>query len=443
MKKQLILFFAFIHTWFSIFSQSGYCIENRFSESHYFDSSAIEFTPGVTYAVAKRWPAATVDSLKLDVFAPALTSDSLAQRPFILLIHGGAFMAGSRNDMHYQCMQYARRGFVAATISYRLGWNCAATDLLGVCVFCQGENFKLKTATYRAAQDARAALRYIHQHAADYGIDTSWMFIGGESAGAITALHTTFWSQAEADSFASWASGDVGLLDTAGNNLPNEYSLKAVIDNCGAVSRDSIVLNHNIPVISFHDEADCVVPNSAGQVISCVCQPFYWAWGSSAIHNIMSNEGTCTEMNLVPLSINHCSYPAWNLVPRASCFLKQIMCGDCVSNHTTDVNLPVHCDTLSATVSSNHAIKIADENRLLFFPNPASGYVTFDISNYLSYAPLHLSITDAQGRIVKEEKNILSPAYTAFIEPNASGIYFIAVSSRQKILARAKLIAQP
>jgi acetyl esterase/lipase len=79
-------------------------------------------------------------------------------------------------------------------------------------LFCQGENYKLKTATYRASQDARAAMRYMYTHATDFGIDTSWMFIGGESAGSITALHTAFWSQSEADSFASWATNDVGLL---------------------------------------------------------------------------------------------------------------------------------------------------------------------------------------------------------------------------------------
>ncbi len=133
--KQLFFLALIILCGGGVNAQGSYCIEHRFSETYYFDSSQIEVTPAVTYAVAERWPATTIDTLKLDFFAPKPADDSLQKRPFILLIHGGAFLAGNRVDMHYQCMEYARRGFVVATISYRLGWNCAATDLLGVCVF--------------------------------------------------------------------------------------------------------------------------------------------------------------------------------------------------------------------------------------------------------------------------------------------------------------------
>ncbi|MBK7147258.1 MAG: carboxylesterase family protein [Bacteroidetes bacterium] len=423
-------------------AQTNHCVANRYSEGYYFDSSDIEFTPNILYAVAERWPAATVDSLRLDVFAPKLTADSLSNRPLILLIHGGAFLTGNRQAMHYQCMEYARRGFVVATMTYRLGWNCAATDLLGVCLFCQGEQYKLKTATYRAAQDGRAAMRYLHAHAADFGIDTAWMFIGGESAGSITALHTAFWSQSEADSFASWAKGDVGLLDTAGNALPADYSIKAVIDNCGAVSRDSVVLNNgNVPVISFHDEGDCVVPNHAGQVISCTCQSFYWSWGSNSIHNILKNANTCTEMNLVPLSINHCSYPAWNLVRHASCFLKRMMCNDCRTDYSTDINKSVACDTLQAT--ANSVIRFENESDFSVYPNPNHGVLHFDLSNLMHHPALEIAISNTAGEVVAQSASIQQPDFSIAVKNLPAGIYFIAVSSQQQTIAIRKLILEP
>ena len=441
MKNALTLLcfsFMLVH----VSAQSNYCIENRFSQQFYFDSAQIEFTPSLTYAVSKRWPSTTIDSLKLDVFAPKLSEDNLQKRPFILLIHGGAFLSGARTDMHYQCMQYARRGFVVATISYRLGWNCSATDLLGVCVLCQGENYKLQTATYRAAQDGRAAMRYMFAHANDFGIDTAWMFVGGESAGSITALHTAFWDQTEANTFASWASGQVGLLDTAGNNLPSNYTIKGVIDNCGAVSRDSVVLNNgNIPVISFHDEGDCVVPNFGGQVISCACQPFYWVRGSNSIHNILKNQGTCTEMNMVPLSINHCSYPSWNLVPRASCFLKRIMCDSCSTDYTTDVNKPIQCDALGDSVSVSGVIKIQPQLDLRYFPNPTNDYVNLDLTNLLSYAPLTITITNSLGETIEHQEGINTASHILRTKFPSVGLYFISVSSNGKTIASGKLIS--
>lgn len=442
--KNSLAFLCFLFLVIRASAQSNYCIENRFSQGYYFDSAQIEFTPSLTYAVSKRWPSTTIDSLKLDVFAPKLSEDSLQKRPFILLIHGGAFLSGARTDMHYQCMQYARRGFVVATISYRLGWNCSATDLLGVCVFCQGENYKLQTATYRAAQDGRAAMRYMFAHANDFGIDTAWMFVGGESAGSITALHTAFWDQTEADTFAGWASSQVGLLDTAGNNLPSNYTIKGVIDNCGAVSRDSVVLNNgNIPVISFHDEGDCVVPNYGGQVISCACQPFYWVGGSNSIHNLLKNEGVCTEMNLIPNSINHCSYPTWNLVPRASCFLKRLMCNECKTETNTGAIGAIPCDTLKSSQPISAVVKLQPLQNFRYFPNPTMGNLTIDLTNLLSSAPLNISISNSIGEVIEQHNNISTAFFITKSSFEASGLYSITISSEGKILGSGKIISNP
>ena len=424
-------------------AQTSYCIGGRFSQNYTFDSSQIKITTDVPYAISERWPSQITDTLKLDVFEPDPAIDSLDKRPFILLIHGGAFLAGNRRDMHYQCMEYARRGFVAATISYRLGWNCSATDLLGVCILCQGENYKLQTATYRAAQDARAALRFMSTHAADYGIDTAWIFTGGESAGSITAMHATFWNQQEADVFAPWAAGEVGLLDTAGNNLPAGYTIKGIIDNCGAVSRDTIMLNNgNIPVISFHDENDCVVPTNTAQVISCTCQAFYWASGSSVIHSKMINAGLCHEMNLLPVSINHCSYPTWNLVKRASCFLKRILCNNCEPGLNTGI-VTVACDTLQQTETAIPVIKAGTDYPVSVFPNPATGPLTLDLSNLSHLFPVRVTIADATGRLVAEENDVSQVRYSIDKLPAIAGTYFIGVSAAGGQVSKVKVTILP
>lgn len=325
----------------------------------------------------------------MNVFYPDTVSDTMIARPFILLIHGGAFLGGNMHDMDYQCMEFARRGFVTATISYRLGWNCAGTDFLSICVLCGGIGPNMLTATYQAAQDGRAAMRYIDANRSQYKIDNNNYFVGGTSAGSITAMHVTFWDQTEADAFCPWAIAQVGLLDTSGNSLTNIYQIKGVIDNCGAVSKDSVVLNNgNIPLISFHDEGDCIVPNQYGQVISCACQAFYWVAGSSALHNILSANGICTSMNLVPLSVNHCSFPEYELVHRASCFIRSVLCDSCQSGYNNTPYVLQRCSSNNGINENNslHSISLipnpAADEFLLKGLQPAEKYLVdfFDIS---------------------------------------------------------------
>src|ERR1043165_1364734 len=138
MKRFTIIFLLIINFREPLFSQTNYCIQNRFSPAYYFDSSEIKIDSNIVYGWAARWPSTVVDTLKMDVFYPDETIDPLAQRPFIMFIHGGAFEAGDRHDMDYLCMEMARRGFVTATMSYRLGWDCAGTDALSICVLCSG-----------------------------------------------------------------------------------------------------------------------------------------------------------------------------------------------------------------------------------------------------------------------------------------------------------------
>lgn len=44
-------------------------------------------------------------------------------RPLMIIIHGGAFIAGSKDDFIQQRMlkEFAKRGYVTASINYRLG----------------------------------------------------------------------------------------------------------------------------------------------------------------------------------------------------------------------------------------------------------------------------------------------------------------------------------
>lgn len=396
-KYTLLLLLIAVSVLMAQGQQANYCIANRFSENAFFDSSEIRIDSNVSFATVKNYFTNAVTTLKMDVFYPDKNLDSLSSRPFILLIHGGAFLAGNRTEMNYKCMELARRGFVTATMDYRLGWSCSGTDFLSICVACGSLNSKLQTATYCAVQDAKAAMRYINANATTYDIDTSKLFIGGESAGSITALHTTFWTQAEANVFIPTAVSQVGLLDTSGNQLPGNYTIKGVINFCGAVTKDSIVLNKgNIPVINFADEFDCVVPPGYGQVISCLCQVFYWEAGSAAIYGMLTRNGICSEYHQVPASLNHCSFPALQLVRNSSCFLKRVMCNSCQSSFSTQPNAAISCSQLSGI--ENHQ---PGNNPSFSFSNPVQNELTVTFEDPIPIKKgMYLIITDLLGKIL-------------------------------------------
>ncbi len=121
-------------------------------------------------------------TLKLDVYYPKNSAETISKRPLIMMIFGGGFVSGNRSQVSEYCLDFAERGFVAVAIDYRLGHEVApCTDTLS-----------WEKAVYRVHQDAHAAMRFMVAHAATYKIDTAWLFAGGYSAGAGTAL-ALFW----------------------------------------------------------------------------------------------------------------------------------------------------------------------------------------------------------------------------------------------------------
>jgi hypothetical protein len=353
MKRLLTILLAanFVTIGWSAKGQSSHCLANRYSQDALFDSTDIQITTNVHYATSMRWPGTEMDSLRMDIYQPDPNIDPLAERPLIVMTHGGSFAAGNRTAMAYYCMEMARRGFVTATISYRLGWNCnvAAAD---PCIACQGEAWRTKVATYRAVQDNRAAIRHLIHNASDFGIDTGFVFLQGESAGSITSLNSTFWNQAEADAWCANCTSEVGLLDTAGNQLTDAYSIKGVINQCGAIALLDNMDGHDVPVVGFHNNPDCLVPYGGGQVINCLgCAVFYWVAGSAAIRARLEQNGVCYELNsTTSLFPAHCNYGANGIIRKSACFLKGILCDSCVSSTSTN-NATVSDCSYGGTVS--------------------------------------------------------------------------------------------
>lgn len=418
-------------------AQTNHCIKNRYSQDTFFSLNQIDTLQNIKYGISNIWPGTGTQDLHMDVYMPKTAIDPLEKRPLIILIHGGAFLSGDKKDMAYFGNAYAQRGFVAVSIQYQLGWDCPNTNFLTICVQCGTKASNLIKAAYRAMQDTRGAIKYLVNNAATYEIDTAAIFLMGESAGSITALQTAFLNQHEVDSICTTCKPTLGSLDTVNAHLDNSFTIKAIVDNCGAINKLSTIDNNNIPVIGFHDDLDCVVPYGNGRVLNCLgCTAFNFVSGSNSIYSRLKSNGICAQMNSKIGSLNHCSYPKAAIVGKSSCFMKDLMCKNCATFANTAINNIPSCD--SGYIMSTPEI---NANELNIYPNPSKGNFTIEWSDK-HYANCFVRVMDINGSLIMEKQ--LEKAETTFnLTETTQGLKFIFLySCSGELLAIKKIIIQ-
>ncbi len=102
----------------------------------------------------------------LDVVRPTTPGE---RRPVLLQIHGGAWVIGDKREQGQPLMSHlASRGWVCFAINYRLSPRATFPDHI---------------------VDVKRAIRWIREHAAEYGADPDFICVtGGSAGGHLTAL---------------------------------------------------------------------------------------------------------------------------------------------------------------------------------------------------------------------------------------------------------------
>lgn len=225
--------------------------------------------------------------LKLDLYYPQ--NDFVTKRPLIVMAHGGAFLFGNKQNplMVHFANYFAERGYVVASLNYRLG-----TTLLGLGA--------LERTVYRAVQDYRNATRFLINKADDYGIDTTSVFYLGHSAGAVAAL-----TAAVMDKDEVYASIDANLFRDDLGEIPVKTKTKGVVALWGGITDlDMIDNTDDLDMLLFHGDEDDIVPCYSGTPFECVTgstihrlgSHFATMYGSAAIEERM-------KQNLLPCKL--------------------------------------------------------------------------------------------------------------------------------------------
>jgi pimeloyl-ACP methyl ester carboxylesterase len=253
-----------------------------------------------TYAIKGK------DTLQLDLYIPK--EDELKSRPTLIYVHGGGFAGGVRDDSLTRsfAFQMAQRGFVVASISYRL-------TMKGKSFSCdQARANKIRTFQL-AVEDIQSATNYLLDKDKPLGIDRDNVVLIGSSAGAEAVLHAAYWPETR-------------LLKSA-PGLPRNFKYAGLISFAGAiVEKSGITRSTAIPTALFHGTCDQLVPYGTAAHHYCAeGTPGYMTLHGS--HTLASH---LFSLGASYLLLSHCggghgwaSYPMGANVPLIAAFLKE------------------------------------------------------------------------------------------------------------------------
>ncbi|MGD9647482.1 MAG: alpha/beta hydrolase fold domain-containing protein [Pirellulales bacterium] len=210
---------------------------------------AIDFRADIEYGTGDGQP------LRLNLASPR---DKKGPLPAIVFIHGGGWSGGKRESHDPQVREWAAKGYVTATVSYRL----------------------LPKHRWPAQiEDVKCAVRYLRAHADELGIDPERIGAVGFSAGAHLAMMLAVMDPADGlEGSGGWADQSSKVQAAVSFAGPTDLSLtfpesaNRIIENLlGARPADvpdavrsaspvSYVDAGDSPLLLFHGTLDEIVP---------------------------------------------------------------------------------------------------------------------------------------------------------------------------------------
>lgn len=313
------------------------------------------------------------ESLQLDAYQ--LAKGDQTGRPVIILVHGGGFGGGTKGYSAWQgnfypdlATAFADAGYVAFSIDYRLWPNCPT-------------NRFIEELDY-TSEDVIMALKWIKANYANYGIDTTKVILGGDSAGGGIVVNASYRS-ANAGLFSGCISlwGGLPPYGTSGENPVNAFPVTAKAP----------------PTCMIHGTEDVVVPYFISENLS----------------DALTAVNVYNELH--PLDgLNH--YPV-NLSPTPSDYQTDLV------NEIIELSLTFSNQILNS--SSTGVIK-TEMTSIDIFPNPVhNGKLTINFGCLIDYGTI--TIVDLSGRellknqIRSEEKKILN------VSDLSKGMYILKI----------------
>jgi predicted esterase len=270
----------------------------------------------IVYGKGANWKNEQQD-LKVDLYNPT----SGRNLPLILVMHGGGFRDGDKSSLSNFSSTLAVKGFVVANINYRVGFDTSASK----------RDIGIAMASYRAAQDEEAALRFLVHYAKEYHIDTHNIFISGESAGAVTSLENGFMKQTDWDHIVPILHQQFGTVQNTGNDLNDHYEIKGIVSMWGGIVDTSFISaaeSKAMPVLLIQSQSDETIPFEHAKNQSAQFNSLY---GSYDIAQRYNNAGSCAILLYNKNARHYFGFSQQYIATAMQQFINDIIYGKCKS----------------------------------------------------------------------------------------------------------------
>lgn len=380
MKHKLFFLLFFISN--HLFSQCDGRYENEIFDE--VSKTIVEYTDVHDFS-------ALDSGLDMDIYQPV--GDTAVNRPLIIFAHGGGYFEGNKNSIFMKslCEAFAKRGYVTASIQYRL------TSFLSL--FSPNASDIFSQTVLNSVSDMKAAVRYFRKDVAEnnntYGINPDFIFVGGYSAGAVTAAHLSVIDDNQIPADIQSFYDEAGGLEGNSGNSGYSSEVSGAILLAGAVYTLDFIDADDKPMVSLHATDDNVLSYDCANALGYTSLPSLC--GAGKIHEKLQNIGVQNDLYTFT-SGNHTATVndiQVTTVPFISDFLYNLIC------QTT---------------------KVDDQESPLFsvYPNPCQNYLNIENLNRIN----RLVVVDMLGNIVSEFQ-LKSGANQINTSALSEGVYFI------------------
>lgn len=436
--KKAFLFIVVAFSGLAVLSAQSPCNNGRYASDVFVDvviSADIQYGSNINYIGKK-------DTLTMDIYQPK--GDTITKRPLIIWAHGGSFINGTKKDSDMVVLSkiFAKKGFVCASVKYRLGLS--ALDSTNAII-----------TVVRAVQDMKAAIRFFYKDkkmSNSYKIDTTNIFIGGSSAGAIMALHTAYLDKScEANYYLSDSqlTGLGGLEGYSGNQCYS-HKIKGVINICGALGRYGWIQSGDVPFCSLHGTEDKTVSYNRGLVNPGV--PLMYLDGSRMLKEQAKKVGVSNPFYSW-YGQGHVPYQggpnALAYMDTTIRFIRDFLIAnlDCNNPPLLPENKPLQtaylypytpCTVNILLACDNTGISdLASTNDFEVYPNPAVNEMTIVFPDKATTNQIELM--DITGKVIFQGETV-NRSYILQTTPIPSGIYFLRVTEKSGKVFSKKVI---
>lgn len=234
-------------------------------------------------------------SLQLDMYIP---ENLQKPAPLLVFIHGGGWRSGNRSDYLVYLIDFAKRGYITATVSYRL----------------------LADSCYPAcAEDISDAVNWFFKNGQNYGYDPDRIALIGGSAGAHLALLAAY----------GWKNPEFKTDST------RSHRIKAVVDIYGPYDMTTeYARNHSLVTSfiahSFKDSPDLYKEASPKQYLNQGDPPTLILHGTSdELVPISQSDSLAARLHSLNIPYEYYRFPGWphvmDIVKRVNVFAQAKM----------------------------------------------------------------------------------------------------------------------